>query len=731
MTFGSRSAAAAACLALTLMASLIAVRVYTAYVSDGNVAAREEALIANGLRGWVSEVEGKVSGQTTWDDAALNLGKSYDPAWAHENIGIFLHQASGFEQAYVLDAGNQPIYAMANGRDQPPARYAVDRSAVAELVTQVRAAEGRRPATSTQGSAKTMQPPIQASAFARIAGQPSIATATLVQSDFGKVVLRGRAPIVVTVEALDADLLARFSTRFLLQNLRVIPADGSPSLGATVDLRWTDGARIGRLEWTPQRPGHKLLMRTMPGLIAVMLMFCAVTTAIFLRGRNAAQALIASEFQAKHMAYHDHLTGLANRAMFSERIAQALADMRRDARTVGVLALDLDRFKLINDTYGHGAGDALIVEIAGRLKALARTGDVVARLGGDEFAVLQVNASPHGLAALADRVVKTLSRPIDLPFGRVFPSVSVGVTLVSETHIDGQEALRQADLAMYRAKDAGRGRYHFFEPDMDLALKSRRALEQDLREALAGDAITMVYQPQVDGHGEVVGVEALARWDHPVRGPVSPAFFVSIAEECGLIEALGEFTLRRAFSDSLRWPTLKVAVNVSASQIRGGGFADMAAAILAETGADPRRIELEITESVLLEDDEVTHDTLNRLRGLGFSLALDDFGTGYSSLAYLRRYPVDKIKIDRSFITGLGVEQESEAVVSAIVKLARALKLEVIAEGVETDAQRRGLRRAGCSHIQGFLYSRPVDVDSIGPLLVTADGTGVRRLVAA
>ena len=256
---------------------------------------------------------------------------------------------------------------------------------------------------------------------------------------------------------------------------------------------------------------------------------------------------------------------------------------------------------------------------------------------------------------------------------------------------------------------------------MDQTLRSRRALENDLREALRAGSLTMAYQPQIDGRGVTVGVEALVRWTHPTRGPVSPAFFVPIAEECGLINALGEFTLRQAFMDSLRWPSLKVAVNISARQLRVQAFPDLVKKIVTETGANPARLELEITEGVLLEDDELTHRTLGALRQMGFSLALDDFGTGYSSLAYLRRYPVDKIKIDRSFITSLGAEKESEAVVSAIVKLAKALNLSVIAEGVETETQRLSLRKAGCSDIQGFLYSKPLPAEDVGAFMRAAD----------
>ena len=730
--FGNQAAFMVVGVAMSFMAILLVARFRMATVSDHKVAEREQALVSNGMRGWVSEVEGRIEGQTTWDEAMLNLGVRYDPAWAHKNVAGFFHDMLGFERAYVLNSADQPIYAMNLANDQPPAAYGLVKPIAAPLVARVRQVEAARPAVPKKAR-YVMPPPDQASDFGLIDGRPSIVTATLIQSDFGKQRIGGPAPVVITTESLDADLLRKFSARFLLTDLRLaaISARGASPGHASIALTGADGRRVGRLEWTPQTPAHLLLFRTLPAVLAAMAAFCLIATALFMRGRKVVRALVASETQSKHMAYHDHLTGLPNRAMLSQRMSQVLADLRRGGPPIGVLALDLDRFKLINDTYGHGAGDELIVQVASRLNDLARSTDTVVRLGGDEFAILCTGATPNGLAILSERIVTALSAPIELPFGCIFTGVSVGVTLVDDQKIDGEEALRQADLAMYRAKDGGRGRFQFYEPEMDLALKSRRALEEDLREALRNGDLRLVYQPQMDGSGEVVGVEALARWTHPERGPVSPTFFVPIAEECGLIDALGEYTLRRAFTDSLRWPGLSVAVNVSARQLRNGDFAELANRVLRDTGADPKRIELEITEGVLLEDDQSTHETLHKLRTIGFSLALDDFGTGYSSLAYLRRYPVDKIKIDRSFVTTLGTEKESEAVVTAIVRLARALSLEVIAEGVETEAQRSGLRRAGCTEVQGFLYSHPIAADEIDAFIDLSAVKSKRRRVHA
>lgn len=716
-------------MAILLICALVGSRIYTNHVADRRVAEREQALVANGMNGWVDEVEGRVVGQTTWGDAVQNLGVRYDPAWARKNIGQFLHDSAHFERAFVLDRDDAPIFAMSGGKAVRSATFDDIQAIATPLVAEVRGMEAvAGKSIARTASSHAVPGPIQASAFGLVRDMPSIVTATLVQPDFDQDRRLERAPVVVTVDAMDSEFQRAFSRRFLIQDLHIHTGAGTVSepLEASTVLRDAQGRLVARMDWTPQRPALTLFRKTWPILILAMLVFCAAAAVMFLRGRSAAQALVASETRAKHMAYHDHLTGLPNRAMFAERMALALADMRRSGRAVGVLALDLDRFKLVNDTYGHAAGDELIADIALRLKSLVRDSDVVARLGGDEFAILHADAEPRGLWALAGRIVTELSQPIDLPFGRVFPGVSVGVTITVDQRADGVEVLRQADLAMYRAKDAGRSRFEFYEPEMDLALKSRHALESDLREALRSDSLTMVYQPQLDGDRRVMGVEALVRWTHAQRGPVSPAFFVAIAEECGLIGELGEFTLRRAFTDSRRWPRLTVAVNVSAIQLRGGDFHRLAARLLRETGADPRRIELEITEGALLEDDQATHHTLSRLRTIGFSLALDDFGTGYSSLAYLRRYPIDKIKIDRSFITNLGAEQEAEAVVGAIVRLARALNLKVIAEGVETPAQRSSLERAGCHNIQGFLYSPPIPADAVSDFVAATNATSGR-----
>jgi diguanylate cyclase (GGDEF)-like protein len=431
----------------------------------------------------------------------------------------------------------------------------------------------------------------------------------------------------------------------------------------------------------------------------------------------AQTAISASEARARHLAFHDTLTGLPNRALLNERLAKAYDDLRRNGTRFAVHCIDLDNFKVVNDSFGHQAGDALIRQVANILSRTCQKSDTIARLGGDEFAIVQLNATLESAGVLAAKIVRLLSEPIDLDLGCAYTGCSIGISVVEDASEEPLEALRRADLALYRAKGEGRGRYAFFEDEMDVAIRMKHGIRDELRSAITNGEIELAYQPQFNGAGGVSGVEALARWTHAERGVVPPSLFIPVAEEGGLIVELGYYVLRRAFLDAKRWPDLKVAVNVSAPQIRMKDFVPRMRGLLRETGASPHQFELEITEGLLMGDDPVTIETLRQLRQLGFGMALDDFGTGYSSLSYLRRYPIDKIKIDRSFIKNLGVDADAEPVVFAIVALARSLGLDVIAEGVETTEQRSSLETAGCGDIQGFLVGRPMWADEFDTFL--------------
>ncbi|MCB8819377.1 putative bifunctional diguanylate cyclase/phosphodiesterase [Microvirga rosea] len=416
-----------------------------------------------------------------------------------------------------------------------------------------------------------------------------------------------------------------------------------------------------------------------------------------------------AETQIAYMAHHDALTDLANRVLFREQMERALAHSHRHDTHVAVLCLDLDRFKDVNDTLGHETGDALLKLVARRLQACVREEDVVARLGGDEFAILQLSIhEPHESAVLAARIVESLGEPYDIAGQEIVIGTSVGIAL-SEGDPTPDQLLKHADLALYRAKSGGRGTFRFFEPEMDAQLQARRALEVDLRKALANSEFELFYQPQVDiRKKEITGYEALLRWRHPERGIVSPAEFIPVAEDIGLISPLGEWVIHEASREAVNWPaSVKVAVNLSPVQFRNKNLVQCVKNALAESTLCPSRLELEITESVLLQDNDTTLATLHQLRKLGVRIAMDDFGTGYSSLSYLRSFPFDKIKIDQSFVQGLSSRADCLAIVQSIAGLGANLGMSTVAEGVETEDQLVQLRAAGCTEVQGYYFGRP------------------------
>ncbi len=418
-----------------------------------------------------------------------------------------------------------------------------------------------------------------------------------------------------------------------------------------------------------------------------------------------------AEARIIYMARHDALTGLANRTLFHERLEEAIGRVRRGRAMIAIHCLDLDRFKEVNDTLGHPAGDKLLVAAASRLRSCVRESEVVARLGGDEFAILQLGLKgPHEASALAERIEKVMSEPYEIDGREILTGASAGVALAPADGESADQLLKNADMALYQAKESGRNTFRFFEPSMDARLRARQRLERDLRNALHNGEFELFYQPLVSFKtGAISGFEALLRWRSPERGLVSPAEFIPLAEETGLIVPLGEWVLRQACAEAVKWPgDLRIAVNLSPVQFKKGNLPQVVCSTLASAGLLPERLELEITESVLLEESKSNLATLRHLRALGVAISMDDFGTGYSSLSYLRSFPFDKIKIDRSFVAGLTENGECKAIVRAITRLALNLGIPTLAEGVETEAQRELLRHEGCAEMQGYVFCKPV-----------------------
>lgn len=419
-----------------------------------------------------------------------------------------------------------------------------------------------------------------------------------------------------------------------------------------------------------------------------------------------------AEAELAHMARYDALTGLANRALFLEKTNDALARMRRFGEGFSILMLDLDRFKAVNDSLGHVVGDSLLVAVAERLRRIVRDVDSVARLGGDEFAVIQTcpQDQREGAVVLANRILEAITEPFDLDGRKVVIGTSIGITLAPNDATDADSLIRNADLALYKAKAEGRNCYRFFEPSMQVEARDRRDLEEDMRRAIAREEFELHYQTIIDVRTlECCGAEALVRWNHRERGCLPPGQFIAIAEESGLIVPLGAWILRRACADAAQWPAhLKLAVNLSPVQFKQSDLIATLKAALDDSGLAPARLELEITETILVEKNEENLALLHQLKQLGVSIVLDDFGIGYSSMRYLQMFPFDKIKIDRTFIQSMTSHADSAAIVSAIAGLGRSLDVETTAEGVETEEQFAFLRSAGCQLAQGYLFSRPV-----------------------
>lgn len=432
-----------------------------------------------------------------------------------------------------------------------------------------------------------------------------------------------------------------------------------------------------------------------------------------------------TEEHVRHLAHYDVLTDLPNRSLFNDRLGQAIINAQRDGGRAAVMFLDLDRFKIINDTLGHGIGDLLLQEVAGRLTGCVRQGDTVSRLGGDEFVVLLPELNDEKDAQLvAQKLLNAAELPIVMEGHELHISVSIGISYYPMDGTDTETLMKNADVAMYRAKEEGRNNYQFYHASMNARSFERLAMETSIRHALQRGEFDLYYQPRFAiPEGRIVGAEALIRWNHPELGLVSPAQFIPLAEETGLILPIGEWVLKQVAAQGKTWqqaglPPLSLAVNVSARQFRQADFAGKVLQILRDSGFYPHHLELELTESTLMTNAEENIETLNKLNALGIRIAIDDFGTGYSSLSYLKRLPVDILKIDRSFVSEVPGNRDGAAIVEAIIAMARSLGLHIIAEGVETAEQLEFLQTRKCNEIQGYYFSRPLPVQQFEQLLL-------------
>lgn len=706
---------------ITLLAVIVgAVLHFSTSRSDDLALQRQHRLVETTVEESIQWIAIDQEASTYWDDAVLKLReKPLDLEWIDNNLGIWFHTYYHHDETYLLNADDQPVYAMQNGRRAQLSAFGKVEASTLPLAHALRE-KLKVGAIAPEGSgAKT----IGASDFARIGGRPAMVSIKPVVSETGDIHQDpGSEFLHISIRYLDGSFLTRLTDLYGIDAPRVTATKESNGALAIVSK---DGKTIGYLSWTPFAPGEQVEDQMVPALLAAFFAIAILILLLSLRLWRSRVELEASRAQAQHLAFHDSLTGLPNRALFEDRLDHALT--RRDTN-VAVLLLDLDRFKNVNDTLGHQAGDALIRELGVRLSALTREADTISRLGGDEFAILIERCFPADLHRLAKRILAEIRKPFEIIGNQVHVGVSIGIAMSSDQERDRLDLVRKADIALYHAKDSGRDTYCLFKPHMDDSVKMRGLIEDELRGALStGKGLCLHYQPQVGNDGTIIGLEALVRWEHPARGLISPEQFVPVAEDSGLIVPLGEWILRQACLVSRRWPELFIAVNLSPLQFRNQGFFETLMGIARSTGANPRSIQLEVTERVLLDDDDNVRRTLSRLRAAGFTIVLDDFGTGYSSLSYLRKFEVDKIKIDRSFVQHLGDASDSGTIVSAVLALGHAMGLSVAAEGVETAEQQAFLAIAGCKEMQGYYFSHAVPVDELAGLL----GPGAQASSAA
>jgi diguanylate cyclase (GGDEF)-like protein len=701
-----RALAVGSVLTLILTAILVTgVVLWSASRSDQVTKDWRLQLISDALETKLQKIPIDQESVANWDEAVTNT-RSFNREWVDVNLGVWMYDYFKHDRVYILGAQDRVLYAMADGKETSAGDGHPD-DLVRQLATQLRF---QIASTEPGSGTKKHIPRVHDLGF--IEGRPALVSVMALVPHSGAVVQEpGTESLIASVRFLDASFLTEMSEDYILNGVRFSRTGDIAPNEQSYTFTNDAGITIGHFVWTPRLPGAKILSDVLPVLVAGLILLGLAIALLIQSLRRTYTELIASEAQAMHLAFHDTLTGLPNRAFLNDRLDEALAELRKGRGQIALMFLDLDRFKQVNDTLGHAAGDALIRELASNLNDTLRPGDVLARMGGDEFAIIMHDVADHmDVEELCLDIVSAVSKPFEVLGNLAMVGISIGVAMAPEAGSDRSELARKADIALYQAKKNLRQRFQFFTEEMSADALQRRTLECELREALdTPGQLEIVYQPiySADLLG-ISSVEALARWHHPRLGAISPIVFIALAEECGLIDRLGDWVLHQACTTARSWDVEAVAVNVSPTQFRQTDFAERVFAILRETGMSPHRLEIEITESTLLDGSDASTKGLKALRHAGVKIALDDFGTGYSSLSYLMRLEVDRIKIDKSFVRHLGESAQSRSIVQAILTMAHAVGVAVTAEGVETGAQQEFLSSIGCNDLQGYLLSPPV-----------------------
>jgi len=704
---------AAAAIAVVSIAILVAHRV------DSESAARETETVRNGLNVVVARMQQNLRAFSRWDETSQQNPLVDEMSWIHHHYGRRLHETSGYDQSFILSGDGKPVYASINGKLVDKNIYEVVSEKISPIVAEVRDVyQLRKLNVIIEGDdSRPVSEPVSRVVFRRIDQRPAMIGAVTVVPSSGRTLGNKDAPAVaVSVTFLDDRFIGEFSKNYSLGGLRLQDAEASAGQISIPLPFYTADARPAWLAWTPKKPGGAMLRQILPALVGMVLLLGFIGALVLRQARRATEELKNSERRATELAFRDALTGLGNRAQLIEVLNQRM-EMLKPEEKLALLFIDIDGFKDINDTLGHHVGDELLTVAAWRLASI-KDNLAAVRLGGDEFAVLLPFDNQDEIGVISRHILENLRQQTPAGDHVLTVSASIGVAIAPEHATDPETLLRRADIALYRSRTEGRGTLRMFDPGYEDALHKRGKIERELAAALANEELVVRFQPQLSVDGErLVGVEALVRWNHPERGIVSPMEFVPTAEHSGLIVRLDEWVLKRACEEAAKWPDLSLAVNLSPSNFHHSDMVARLVRVLEETGFNPRRLELEITEGMLLNATPEVLGQLAEMRQMGIRIVLDDFGTGYSSLGYLRSFPVDKIKIDKSFVQNLGVTEESAAIIECVARLGRALGLTITAEGVETKEQHRFVRAAGCHQLQGFLFSKAVSAEKIREML--------------
>ncbi len=717
---------------LLVGAAMVAIILYSARKMAENIVSAQTELIDNSLNGRLTRSLSEVRSVAWWDEAVTKSRGTIDFGWLDLEVGAFMTESFHHDRIMILDEQNQPVYGYNSEGRIPLERLRADLAAALPLVQQIRGGRNVSPRITdanylngaTEGNTARRYGR-SAAAVVQVGGHGELASAMAITPSVDMSLQSPTPRVLISFIKLDPAYWQAAGRDMLLPDLGFGQPQGERR--GAYQLRTDTGQPLGTLAWTPRRPGLLLMKNVLPLVLVGLAISLLVIGAFARRLFSASRAIEAREAKAQHLANHDSLTGLPNRRKLEAEFAKFTEAAAREGHRLAIACVDVDRFKDINDTLGHHAGDQLIRHLADRLRGAVREADFIARLGGDEFAVMRLCRDTGDDENLLANIRDCFRSPFRVVGHLVEANASVGVAF-AEPGRSFDDLMREADIALYEAKAAGRGCDVRFEAEMGAKIEKRRMLEVDLKTAIAAGELSVLYQPIVEAStGQIASVEALCRWNSPRHGFVPPDVFIPIAEEAGLMADLGRFVIDRAVQDSLRWPQLHTAINVSAAQLRAVSVLEDLIAPTEKYGVRPEQITIEITESVLLSNDGHTSRMLQTLKDCGFALALDDFGTGYSSLAYIRDFPFDRLKIDRSFVHGLKNSDRALAIIEAVANFGRILGKDVVAEGIETEQEMQAMQKVGCTHLQGYLFAKALPAEKIEAMVALGRLAAIRN----